>query len=67
MALVLLVPVCDVLIFAGGVFVFFESGRDLRRGGAFDPVDCSSEEEEGIDDADSVGRVRNWRLVAGRV
>lgn len=56
MALVLLPAVCDVLILAGGVLVFLEEGTDLRREGALDSVDCSSEDED-CTGGDSVGRV----------
>ena len=45
--------------------MLFEAGRDLLRAGFFSPDDCSSEDDDGTEAADSVGRVRNWRLVAG--
>lgn len=62
-ALVPFVPVCDVFIFAGGFFVLFEAGRDFLRAGILNPDDCSSDDEDGTEAVDSVGRVRNWRLV----
>ena len=43
----------------------FEAGRDFLRAGFLDPDDCSSEDEDGTEAADSVGRVRNWRLAPG--
>lgn len=64
MVCILLVPVEDVLILAGGALVFFELGRDLRRGGALGPEDCSSDDEDCIDEPDSVGRARSWKLVS---
>ena len=64
-ALVPFVPVCDVLILAGGFLVLFEAGRDFLRAGILGPDDCSSEDEDGTEAVDSVGRVRSWRLVPG--
>ena len=54
----LLLPVFDVLILAGGL-LFLEFGRDFRREGAFKPDGWSSEDEDCIAEAESVGRVRN--------
>ena len=65
MALVLRVPIDDVFIFAGGLLVFFE--LDFRREGALSTEDCSSGNEDWIDEARSMGRGRSWRFVPGKL